>query len=97
MRAGIRPRGCEALERIAQLRDPDARVGEEEGDHCVGRSFGRCCVHPGPFGDQGNGTTHIVGQDPFDERLAVSTVDSLALCVGESQLLAQSGRALGGG
>ena len=25
-RARIRPRGCEALERIAQLRDPDARV-----------------------------------------------------------------------
>ena len=66
-------------------------------DRCVGQSFGRCCVHPGPFGDEGNRTTHIVGQDPFDERLPVSMVDSLALRVGESQLLAQGGRAPGGG
>ena len=29
---GIRPRGCEALERIAQLRDPDARVWRGGGD-----------------------------------------------------------------
>ena len=35
-------------------------------DRCVGHSFGRCCVHPGPFGDEGNRTTHIVGPDPFD-------------------------------
>ena len=34
---------------------------------------------------------HIVGPDPFDVRLAVSMVDSLALRVGESQLLAQGG------
>ena len=58
---------------------------------------GRSCVHPGPFGDESNGTTHIVGQDFFDERLAVGMVDSLSLRVGESQLLAWGGRAPGSG
>ena len=44
---------------------------------------------------EGHGTTHTVGQDPFDERFAVSM--SLALRVGESQLLAQGGRASASG
>ena len=69
-RAGIRPRGCEALDRIAQLSDPDARVWRGGGDTDVLPSrhfFGRSCVHPGPFGDEGNGTTHIVGQDPVQD------------------------------
>ena len=69
---------------------PDARVWRGGGDTDV-HSFGRCCVHPGLFGDEGNRTTNIVGQDLSDERFAVSMVDSFALRVGENQLFVQGG------
>ena len=95
-RAGIRPRGCEALERIAQLSDL-MRVAKRRGHRCAHRSRDHC-----PLGDAAFIQAHLevkvteqrtlLDRIFFDERLY-----SLALRVGESQFLAQGGRAPGGG
>ena len=50
-RAGIRPRGCEALERIAQLRDSDARVWRGGGDTDVLPTQQGIIVLGTPLGD----------------------------------------------
>ena len=95
-RNGIRPEGCDALERIAQAADPTARVWRLSGETDLLPSQQGIVVLGTPLGDPAYIQAHLekkaaeqrtlLRADPHGHRSAISLVDSLALRICKSEL-----------